>query len=713
MKNTIITILAALLIAVFAVSAIQAQDPVTDETPAQAVVETTAVVEETENISVEETLQETPQEEITETETPEPTETEEPEQNEMDSESMEMPLENAVGTTRITETTEPTGTPAAEASLTPEATVIDGTVVPTAEPTDEEPTQEVTDETDKDQDLNGEEQPAEQKDGKSETAEQTEETETEPTEEPAAETPTEEPIVEPTEEPTQEPEEKKHGRVIVNISGEQVSAPYNGASQSVSGYTVVSISDPDYSESDIEYTGDASASRTEIGLSYMGLNAGMFSNKNEEFEHVTFVVTDGFIEVTPLEVEVLISGTVMEAVADGSWFVAEGYEARQVSPADMLIYDVRDIEMKDGYSARAEGEAAGSYPMNLSADAFENKNTNFDVTFIINDGSLEIKEAAPAVTEPAEEPIAEPTAEPTEEEPVEAEPTAEQTEEPTVVPVTVEPAEGEATEEPAEGEGTEAEELENVVTSDDNTAAEAAEEPADGEEEPEEPAEEEAETFNVIAGTEVYDENGELLYTAENDLAMVVLEKDEEKVLIALEDGTVGYIYLAQDEEADEPEAEEPQTLLVPASTDIRLDADGMSEIIFTLDEDAELTILEVGAEWVKVALADGTIGYIYRSDVELPAEEAETEDAPAALPVVEKKVTIFTSRRSQMELGEEVRLTSRLEGFEDCTSIKYQWECDKGNGFEAVEGADGDSYSFEASVETLSWSWRLTVYYR
>ena len=35
---------------------------------------------------------------------------------------------------------------------------------------------------------------------------------------------------------------------------------------------------------------------------------------------------------------------------------------------------------------------------------------------------------------------------------------------------------------------------------------------------------------------------------------------------------------------------------------------------------------------------------------------------------------------------------------------------CDKGNGFEAVEGANGDSYEFEASAETLNWNWQLVL---
>ena len=57
--------------------------------------------------------------------------------------------------------------------------------------------------------------------------------------------------------------------------------------------------------------------------------------------------------------------------------------------------------------------------------------------------------------------------------------------------------------------------------------------------------------------------------------------------------------------------------------------------------------------------------------------------------------------------------LTSLLEGFEDCAAIKYQWECDKGDGFKPIDGANSDHYSYPATVETMSWSYRLTVFYK
>ena len=75
-------------------------------------------------------------------------------------------------------------------------------------------------------------------------------------------------------------------------------------------------------------------------------------------------------------------------------------------------------------------------------------------------------------------------------------------------------------------------------------------------------------------------------------------------------------------------------------------------------------------------------------------------------------KVTIFSSRRSVMEPGETVYLTSKIEGFDGYETM-YQWQCDKGNGFEDIAGANDATYAFGADVDTLSYDWKLLVYYR
>ena len=171
--------------------------------------------------------------------------------------------------------------------------------------------------------------------------------------------------------------------------------------------------------------------------------------------------------------------------------------------------------------------------------------------------------------------------------------------------------------------------------------------------------------------------------------------------------------------EGEEPVFEPIEGLVVNNDADVRLEGDGLSEIIVTIDAETPVTVIGIEGDWVKI-MVDGIVGYVYIDDIEsirdvegvLPEPTPAPSTAPDETPVPNFKVTIFSSRRSVMAPGETVTLTCKLEGFEGYETL-LQWECDKGNGYENVEGANGDSYSFEASVETLSYGWRLTVYYR
>ncbi len=153
---------------------------------------------------------------------------------------------------------------------------------------------------------------------------------------------------------------------------------------------------------------------------------------------------------------------------------------------------------------------------------------------------------------------------------------------------------------------------------------------------------------------------------------------------------------------AEETPAEIPEEII---EVDVRLEGDGLSEIVLTVTPDAEITVLSVEGDWVEVQIGE-QIGYIFKADaVKMGLIEAEEETE------VQPKLTIFSSRRSVMEPGEIVFLTSLLEGLDGYT-ISYQWQWDRGNGFEDIAGATSDSFAFEASVETLAYNWRLIVYF-
>ena len=261
-------------------------------------------------------------------------------------------------------------------------------------------------------------------------------------------------------------------------------------------------------------------------------------------------------------------------------------------------------------------------------------------------------------------------------------------------------------------------------------------------------AEGETKTVRVVKETGIFtsyeepEQIVEVLFEG-TELEVVAIEGESQWVKVILEDETEGYILTSdieiidEDETEDEEPEEEAETVeplftitTIETETAVRIAADGMSEIFTTLAEGTEIEVLAVEGDWLQVSI-DDAIGYIYTGDAEVlndeePAEEEiaeetekteEADDASEDTPeeqVVEtpKKVTIFTSRRTIMMPGEMITLTSKLEGFEDAETITYQWECDKGDGFEAVEGANSDSYSYPCDTETLSWDWRLLVFY-
>lgn len=307
------------------------------------------------------------------------------------------------------------------------------------------------------------------------------------------------------------------------------------------------------------------------------------------------------------------------------------------------------------------------------------------------------------------------------------------------------PAEEQPTEESTD-ETTEEPETEVELTIDEAPAEELAEE------------EQEIEDYetplglNDIAETdpEVQEESNEepagdepVEELTEEEPAVEETEKDQdapEEVIVKEEPASQA---VCNDVSAKKDASENQEDEEILDGMDIREEADGMSVIINTIPKDAEIDVLGVEGDWVLVD-AEGEQGYIYVDDVESRTEteeqeeeteeelegiEEETEGAEEETEQPEEpeeadeeaeteevidtsnmKVTIFTSRRRVMRNGAPITLTSKLEGFDGIEEIKYQWYCDKGNGYEPVDGANSDSYTYTANPETLSWGWQLEV---
>ena len=177
--------------------------------------------------------------------------------------------------------------------------------------------------------------------------------------------------------------------VTVRIKGNKDTVTYNGEEQSVSGYTVDSISNTLYTSTDFTLNGQAKAAGKDAATYSMNLDATQFVNNNTNFSNVKFeIAEDGQLVITPVtdKVTVTIKGHEDTATYDGNPHSVEGYEVTNISNK---LYKENDIGFTG--EAKAEGIAAGTYHMNLTAQQFSNISQNFtDVEFVVEDGSLTI-----------------------------------------------------------------------------------------------------------------------------------------------------------------------------------------------------------------------------------------------------------------------------------------------------------------------------------
>ena len=88
------------------------------------------------------------------------------------------------------------------------------------------------------------------------------------------------------------------GEVVVMIRGNSDTKVYDGTEYTVTGYDVESISNPRYTATDFTFSGTAGAKRARFGKTEMGLKPENFTNNNQNFANVIFVVEDGYIDIT-------------------------------------------------------------------------------------------------------------------------------------------------------------------------------------------------------------------------------------------------------------------------------------------------------------------------------------------------------------------------------------------------------------------------------
>ena len=175
--------------------------------------------------------------------------------------------------------------------------------------------------------------------------------------------------------------------VTVTITGNTDSKVYNGSEQKIEGYTV-GIVDELYSEDYITFSGTDVAKGTDVGTYDMGLKKDQFTNTNDNFD-VTFTVTDGSLEITPVTSKVTVTITENSGTEkyDGAEKTVTGYKAE----SDNELYAATTDNFTFSGNDSVKGTDAGTYDMELKPEDFANTNKNFsNVEFVIVDGTLKI-----------------------------------------------------------------------------------------------------------------------------------------------------------------------------------------------------------------------------------------------------------------------------------------------------------------------------------
>ena len=180
------------------------------------------------------------------------------------------------------------------------------------------------------------------------------------------------------------------GKLVINkrqvtLTSETASKEYDGTPLTKPDVTVGDDGFVDGEVSDIHATGSVT------NVSEGDVTNTITFTKGDKFKDKNYAITkhEGKLSITAndTEVTVTIKGNTATATYDGNSHSVEGYTVENISKP--TLYQENNIKFTG--NAKAEGIAAGEYPMNLTSAQFSNANTNFaNVTFTVTDGYLTI-----------------------------------------------------------------------------------------------------------------------------------------------------------------------------------------------------------------------------------------------------------------------------------------------------------------------------------
>lgn len=104
------------------------------------------------------------------------------------------------------------------------------------------------------------------------------------------------------------------------------------------------------------------------------------------------------LKVAPAKVTAYVEGNSNTVNYDGQYHQISKFKVTEILGVKEGLYEEKNVVLKDGKTAFAEANQAGTWHMGLAADAFTNADSNFDVTFRVTDGVLTITPAEVTVS---------------------------------------------------------------------------------------------------------------------------------------------------------------------------------------------------------------------------------------------------------------------------------------------------------------------------
>ena len=220
---------------------------------------------------------------------------------------------------------------------------------------------------------------------------------------------------------------------------------------------------------------------------------------------------------------------------------------------------------------------------------------------------------------------------------------------------------------------------------------------------------------NVIA-EEIEAENAAgCVEEVEEDEESEKIEEIIEKELHEIEEAKEDKVPASEEEESFEEENPEEESFEEECFEEETFEEEYFEEETFEEEYFEEETFeesFEEEEEFITIEDYDTPLGLGYTQEEMEEAAREQQEAQEKKINQENMKVTIYTSRQDSTLPGEQITLSSQIEGFEDVSGMAYQWMADKGDGFEPVAGANENSYTFTADEENMGWNWRLMVYF-